>query len=193
MRNFIQLAVIASFSLMISCTETSNTAATDDANTSSSASSGMKMSKGDMQKEISTAENSLYNVDKFTFDPVKANAVVASYEKYAQQHPDDEKTPLYLFKSGEIYRSLKKYQKAIDTYETIYSKYNSFEKAPHSLFLMGFSYENDLKNNDKAKSSYEQFLSKYPNHDLAKDVKFSLDNLGKSPEDIIKEFESRKK
>jgi len=190
MRNFIQLAVIASFSLMMSCTQPSTTATT---NGNSSSSAGLSQSKEDIHKEISTAENSLYNVDKFTFDPVKANAVVASYEKFAQQYPKDEKTPEYLFKSGEIYRSLKKYQKAIDTYDHINENHPNFAKAPHSLFLIGFSYENDLKNTDKAKSAYDMFLKKYPSHELAKDVKFSLDNLGKSPEDIIKGFEKLKK
>jgi len=191
MRNFIQLAVIASFSLMMSCTETTSTTATTNGNSSSS--SGLSQTKEEIQEEISIAENSLYNVDKFTFDPVKANAVVASYDKFAKLHPQDEKTPEYLFKSGEIYRSLKKYQKAIDTYEHIYQNHPNFAKAPHSLFLMGFSYENDLKDTDKAKSAYDQFLKKYPDHELAKDVKFSLDNLGVSPEDIIKGFENLKK
>jgi len=197
MKHFIQLSVIAAFSLLVSCsTGTSSSdgnTASGSAGTNNNAAKGLTVSKDDVLKEIATAENSLYNVDKFTFDPVKANAVVSSYEKFANTYPDDPKTPDYLFKSGEIFRSLKKYQKAIDTYESIYKNHSSYEKAPHSLFLMGFSYENDVKNNDKAKECYTEFLGKYPKHDLAKDVKFSLENLGKSPEDIIKEFEKRNK
>ncbi len=60
------------------------------------------------------------------------------------------------------------------------------------MFLLGFSYENDLKQNDKAREVYELFLKNYKSHELADDVQFSLNNLGKSPEDIIKQFEKNK-
>ena len=56
---------------------------------------------------------------------------------------------------------------------------------------MAFCYENDLRQKDKAKTLYESFLTKYPNHELAKSVQFSLDNIDKSPEQIIKEFEAK--
>jgi hypothetical protein len=32
---------------------------------------------------------------------------------------------------------------------------------------------------------YEEFLQKFPNGELAQDAKLSLDNLGKSPEELI--------
>ncbi len=188
MKSFIQILFVALF--FSGCA--SDGAKSADGSGSASASSGT-VDKSALEKEISTVENSLYNVDNFSFDPVKAKGVVIAYDRFAENFPDDPKTPDYLFKSGEIHRSLKQYKQAINAYSIIHGKYKSFEKAPHALFLMGFSYENDLKDMGNAKKSYSEFLSKYPNHELAKDVKFSLDNLGRSPEDIIKEFEEKNK
>jgi hypothetical protein len=42
---------------------------------------------------------------------------------------------------------------------------------------------------EDASRYYRLFLKKYPNHPLAKDAKISLDNIGKTPEDLVKEFE----
>ena len=46
---------------------------------------------------------------------------------------------------------------------------------------------------DKAKPLYEEFLKKYPQHELAQSVQFSLSNIDKTPEQIIKEFEAKNK
>ena len=45
---------------------------------------------------------------------------------------------------------------------------------------------------EQAKKSYEEFIAAFPNHELAKSANYSLQNLGKSPEDIINSFENKK-
>jgi TolA-binding protein len=83
--------------------------------------------------------------------------------------------------------------KAIQIFDRILNEYPKFQKIPHCLFLKGFIYENELKNLDKARQIYQEFLMKYPNHEFADDVQISLDNLGKSPEELIKEFQEKAK
>jgi len=177
------------------CTNTTDTTpTTSQANNTTENTQVIKpIDRASLTQEINKVENELYNSKSFSFNAQKANAVVAAYSQFTSAYPQDAKTPEYLFKSAEIYRSLKQYQKAVTTYQTICDKYPDFEKKPHSLFLMGFSYENDLKNLDEAKKAYQTFLDKHPSHELAKDVTFSLSNLGRAPEDIIKEFEKNKK
>ena len=46
-----------------------------------------------------------------------------------------------------------------------------------------------LKNLGKASDSYKEFISKYPNHELTDDATASLKFLGKTPEEMVKEFE----
>lgn len=150
--------------------------------------------KEGLEGHIATVEKDLYGQDKqASFSPEKAKAVITAYNAFAEKHADDAKTPEYLFKAAEVHRSLKQFPQAIDIYKKICDKYTSYEKAPHSLFLLGFSYENDVKNIDEAKKVYTEFLEKHPKHELADDVQFSLSNIGKSPEDIIKEFEAKMK
>ncbi len=155
--------------------------------------SGSGASASSLQTAIDKAEKDLYGDSKqLTFDKSKAVAVIDSYNKYAAANPKDGKTPEYLFKAAEIHRSIRDHKNAITTYERIIKDYPDYEKVPHSLFLIGFTYENDLKNTTKAKELYAQFLEKYPKHELYESVKFSFDNLGTPPEEIIKRFEEQK-
>lgn len=145
-----------------------------------------------MQANIDAAEKALYESgDNFVFDPNKANTLIDAYNDYIVGNPQGQNAAEYLFKTAEIQRSLKEYPKAVQTFQRILNDYPDYAKRPHSLFLMGFTYENDMRNLNEAKKIYNDFMSKYPSHELAQSVKFSLENLGKSPEDIIKMFEKQ--
>jgi outer membrane protein assembly factor BamD (BamD/ComL family) len=64
------------------------------------------------------------------------------------------------------------FQKILDEYpEGIYTS--------KALFMVGFVNANYLKNYVKAKEYYTNFLEKYPDHDLADDAKYEIENLGK--------------
>ncbi len=152
-------------------------------------------STADLAKAIETAEAALTS-DSLDFNSPERKqhyeTAVNSYIDYAQALPEDPKTPDYLFKAAEIQRTLKQFPEAIKSYKQIYDNHGTHAKAAQSLFLMGFSYENDLKDLDKAKALYGEFIEKFPKHELADDVQFSITHLGKTPEEIIKEFEKNK-
>lgn len=150
--------------------------------------------KEEITAAITKAETELYGSDKnnLEFDKAKAQKLVDSYNNFTGKFPQEAETANYLFKTAEVLRSLRKFNEAVGVYSKIGQDFPNFEKAPHSLFLEGFSYENDLNDLEKAKVRYQDFIKKYPEHELADDVQFSLDNLGKSPEDIIKGFEQNK-
>lgn len=150
--------------------------------------------KAEAVKAINEAEKNLYeNKDSLEFDKEKAQNLVDKYNNFTSNFADDPQSADYLFRTAEVLRSLKKFNEAVSVYSKIVKNYPNFDKLPHSLFLQGFSHENDLKNLDEAKVCYEDFLKRFPNHELADDVQFSLTNLGKSPEEIIEEFEKKRK
>lgn len=66
----------------------------------------------------------------------------------------------------------KNFQKILDDYPN--GMYSS-----KALFMIGFVNANYLKNFEKARKYYSEFLEKYPNHELADDAKYELENLGK--------------
>lgn len=150
-------------------------------------------SKSDLLNNIKEAEAKLFDQnDSFKFDENLAQSAIDAYANFATTFPEDSVTPSILFKEADLLRAMHKYETAVDIYKNIESNYSNHSKAPHSLFLQGFVYENEIGDLNKAKEKYQAFLDKYPDHDLADDVQFSLKNLGKSPEDIIKEFNQQK-
>ncbi len=144
--------------------------------------------------DIDKSEKALYGENnEFRFDEVKAQDCVAAYLAYCEKFGDREDAPDYMFKAADLLRALRKPGDALVYYEKICTDFPDYPKVPHSVFLQGFVYENDLADLDKAREKYEAFLEKYPEHDLADDVQFSLKYLGKSPEEIIKQFEDAPK
>lgn len=142
--------------------------------------------------QVKQAEDQLYaKQDVFQFNDSLATVTIEAYNNFAASFPEDSLSAEYLFKAADLYRAQHKYEPALEVYSNIQQNYPDYKKVPQTIFLQGFVYENDLQDLDKAKERYSTFLEKYPNHELAKDVQFSLNNLGRSPEDIIKEFNQK--
>ena len=135
----------------------------------------------------------MYNEETHRLDTKTATDFIESCELFALLKPEDSKSPDYLHKAGETARAIRAFPRAIGIYDRIYEKYPKFEKAPQSLFLKAFTYDNDLQDYAKARALYTEFLEKYPNDDFADDTQFLLKNLGKTDEEIIKSFSTEKK
>lgn len=124
-------------------------------------------------------------------DTAKVNLLLKDYEEYAEKYADDTISATYLFKAADFYRYMHKPLRSVELYSKIYERYPSSSRRPYALFLEGFIFENEAGNVNAAKALYEKFLKEYPAHPMAKDVKMTLDNLGKSPEEIIAGFEQK--
>ncbi|MBM4165465.1 MAG: outer membrane protein assembly factor BamD [Ignavibacteria bacterium] len=53
-------------------------------------------------------------------------------------------------------------------------------------FMIGFIFNNELKQTDSARIAYEEFLLRFPNSEMAKSAEFELKNLGKDVNDIFR-------
>jgi outer membrane protein assembly factor BamD (BamD/ComL family) len=109
-------------------------------------------------------------------------------EKYAANYPDDSLSMKYLSQAGEVARLMQQFDEAIRIYDRMISRYSGHPEAGKAMFMKGFTYENDLKNLDSARVVYTLFLEKYPKDDFADDAQFLLNNLGKKPEEVLKEL-----
>ncbi|MFK8006856.1 MAG: tol-pal system YbgF family protein [Saprospiraceae bacterium] len=123
---------------------------------------------------------------------------VVAYAKEAELYMSiygDSLAAEHLFNAADLYRGIGDYTKALDTWYVVYRSYDrdGHPKAPHAMFQCGFTYDSVLNKKDLAKTLYNMFLKRYPNHALAKDAKLLLANLDKSPEDLIKEFQKKNK
>ena len=147
--------------------------------------------KEETSANISKLEMQLFSSTNFSVNKVKAEELVHIYLDFAKQFPNDSIIPEYLFKAADISMNIMESGKAIEIYDQIINNYPEYKKAPECLFLKGFVYENNLHDLVNAKKYYTEFVEKYPENDFADDAAMSLKNLGKSPEELIKEFEAK--
>jgi TolA-binding protein len=137
-----------------------------------------------MEKELYAGQNK--------FDRSKASQLIDKYADYATKFPDDTASPNYLYKASDLSMNMRQPVETIDLFNRILTQYPDYEKAPTVLFLKAFVYEDQMNDMDRAKKYYELFLEKYPDNEFADDARVSLKNLGKTPEQLIKEFEDSK-
>jgi TolA-binding protein len=131
----------------------------------------------------------------------KVTEAINSYEQVFEKHPDSPLAPKALFEIGKLYqsRSVKDFNtvaalnKAIEYYGKIFNQYPNSEEAPKALFMKGFIQSNELQDFPAAKSSFTIFIQKYPKNEMIPSAKAELENMGKPPEEILKEEEVGKK
>ncbi len=145
-----------------------------------------------MQAQINDMEKSLFKDASQIPNPQAADSMIKMYLKYADQFQDDTLSPEYLFRAGDIANGIGKSKDALGYFGRV-ARYPNYKKVATALFLQGFVCENSLGDVDGARKYYKKFLEQYPNHKLANDVKNSLSHLGKTPEELILEFESNEK
>lgn len=148
---------------------------------------------------IAAHQNKLKALDKAmggasVTDKAKAAEFIKTSEELAalleKKNPDQYVD--VLLKAAGLAKTVDNPQKAIELYSKVADGLPQHKKAPTALFMIGFVQENDLADLTKAKATYELFLQKYPNDpDFADDAQNALKLLGKSPDDIIKEFEKQ--
>ncbi len=150
-------------------------------------------SKEKMAKDIATKEKGLFVDGSPVPDKTKIKEVIDLYKKYVQTFPKDSMAPKYLFKGSDLSMNTGQSPEAIIFLDQIISDYPDFKKLPEAYFLKAFIYDDKIKNLPKARAAYMEFIQKFPKHDLVNDAKISMDNLGKTPEQIVKEFEIKVK
>jgi outer membrane protein assembly factor BamD (BamD/ComL family) len=114
-----------------------------------------------------------------------------AYTDFAKAYPDDEKTPEFLFKAAQRSIVLQQPNEAITLLNQLLKEYPKSAHVEDATFLLAYTYENNLNDLPNAKNLYEEFLKKYPKGELAQDAQFALDNLGKSPEEVLTEIEAQ--
>ncbi len=112
-----------------------------------------------------------------------------AYKTYGERFPNTAAAADYLFRAGEIAMNLNQSVDAIKLFEMVYNDYPDYEKHAYALFLKAFVIENQAMQYDEAKRLYTEFMEKFPDHPMADDAEYSIKNMGKSPEELIKEFE----
>lgn len=118
--------------------------------------------------------------------------LVRAQEAFVKKYPNHPVVPKLLIESAEIYATyFGDAQKAVELLRQVDVRFrHKSTLAPKALFYEAFLYETVLNDTAIARQRYEDFLQFYPDHDLAKDARLSLQNLGKPPDQLIQEIMS---
>ena len=102
-------------------------------------------------------------------------------EKFVDLFPKSPRRPTMMKELAILYvGSAKDFRKAIEIYKKIQADYpEDANLVAQSQFMAGYIYANDLHEYENARKEYEEFLERFPNNDLADDVAWELENLGK--------------
>ena len=138
--------------------------------------------------EIEKREKAL-SQDSVKTDRQKAEDLLEAYMVFQERFSNDDKSAEYLFKAGEIAMGINLTAISIKCLDKVYNDYKSYEKRPYALFLKAFVQENQANNYEEAKANYELFIQEYPEHEMTDDAEYSIKNMGKTPEELIREFE----
>jgi outer membrane protein assembly factor BamD (BamD/ComL family) len=140
-------------------------------------------------KQIDQLEKDMHK--SVQIDNVTAGIALHAYSEYYNNYPHDSITPDYLFKAGEIATAIQQYPQALGYYQTIVDKYPEYLLVQESLFLQASLLDNFLDQDGKAKIVYEQLIQKFPKSAYCNDAKAAISNLGKTDEQLIKEFKKK--
>lgn len=149
---------------------------------------------------IASAEEYILEIGKAIFaDTVKgfsetsAHAYVDACEAFALALPKDPEAPEYINKAAEISNALKTYEKSFSLYDWLSSKYPEHKRGQMALFMKAFLFDESLKDVENAKKYYQEFITKFPNHEFAKQAQLLMENLGKSQDEVLKNLQEKAK
>lgn len=142
------------------------------------------------RKAVLDAETEFFDTNKGRINIESASAMVKKYIDFTTSYPEDEMSPEFLFKAAELSMNMNMGSQAILYFEQIKKQYPDYVKMPEVVFMTAFVHENLLNDIDRAKAGYTEFMERFKDHALFKDAEASIKNLGKSPEELIREFEA---
>lgn len=141
--------------------------------------------------QIDSLETVLFADSEAPADPNAGMKLIRNYAKYYQNNKSDSVGVDMLFKAGEVSMGIGQGNLAVKYFKTVAEDHKEYSKAAEAMFLTGFCEENLNQDTANARVFYENFLKAYPDHKLAEDAKFSIQNMTMSDEELIKMFEEK--
>ena len=146
-------------------------------------------SKTKLSKQIAVFEKEI----SAEFDVKKMDNLLSLYHQYIKEFPQDTAIEAYLFKAGTLSVTLRKGGEALSDFTTLISRFPQSKYIAEAYYYKAFVYEDIIYDIEAARNAYNDFILKFPDHQLASDAKLSIQYLGMSPEEIVASFEQKEK
>ena len=117
---------------------------------------------------------------------LEMNTLRDYYKQFVSAYPTDTLSGLYIYNLAMMEADhYKRYEESVNYLERFYREFPNHKNAAKALFLQGFTYAEYLKDFKRAEAVYTKFLQTYPDHEMVESIKFELQNLGKTPEELL--------
>lgn len=125
----------------------------------------------------------------------QAQQAVKVFLDFAYYCESDTMSPVYLIKAAMVAQSVNNLPQAKLALEQCMNNYRSFRDRPVAIFLLAQLYDGDNHMNNEAEAGvlYKQIINEYPKSYVAANAKAALQMLGKSDEEMIREFNKKNK
>jgi tetratricopeptide (TPR) repeat protein len=105
-----------------------------------------------------------------------------AYLDYANTFSGDSLAAEFLFQAAMVDADLHNdVRSGIKYLEQLVEEYPDHNLTPKTLFMIGFTYAEQLNDYRKARDAYNRYLDKYPEGEMAESVRFELETLGMRP------------
>jgi tetratricopeptide (TPR) repeat protein len=146
--------------------------------------------KNQLVTSIDSLEQAFFG-NEMSIDKDLAAKLLQSYIKFTDTYPMDEHSADYLYKGAGIARGVRLYSRALEMYTRILSDYPDFPKTVETYFLVAFTYDNDIKDVEAARTAYNVVIEKFPQHEFAEQARERLKTIDMSDEELIELFMQR--
>ena len=124
-----------------------------------------------------------------SLDEHDSSHLMKAYADFANSCPDDSIVAEYLVRRADLLRGAGKFHDAISLFQNIHDGYPTYENRALCAFLIAYLYETELGDHEMAEKFYKGVIDLHPESNEAKLAALSLKHLGKSPEDLVRQFQ----
>jgi TolA-binding protein len=142
--------------------------------------------KEDLVRSIDSLE-SIHAV-KGSKDPYTVSKLISAYSEYRNKFRKDAEAGDYFLKAGDLAMSVGDWDKAVEVFDNFYNDYTEHPYSDDALFQLGFIFDFQLSDKNKAKQVYEHYFEHYGDSIHIDEVRARLKDLDLTEEELIKKF-----
>lgn len=115
---------------------------------------------------------------------------IKTLKLFEKKYHDDSRAPEVVLALAMAYQGERQYEDAASTYKRLMDKYPASPETYKGMFMLGYMYYDELKDDKKTLSVFTEFIETYPDSELISSAKVLIENIGLPVEDwsIVKEI-----
>lgn len=141
-----------------------------------------------LQNNFFSPEEFMVNLVNDSSSPSNLKLLISHAIAYAKALSGNERAGYFLYAAAERLRGAGDIYGALILYDMVHTSFRDSPYGPLSVFISGFLSDTSLKDPVTAETFYTEFIKNYPDHHLADDAKFLLENINKKDEEIIRDL-----